>query len=185
MATVGGNLCNASPSADTAQPLLVFGASTLLVSTNGERTVPLEEFFTGPSKTVLQPGELLKELVIPVPAKGSGSAYVRHIPRAAMDISVVGVAVLLTLGAGKRIHEVRIALGAVAPTPIRAHAAERLLEGQLPEDDLFAEAGTAAAEEARPVDDVRASVAYRRHLIRILTQDALRQALANIKEEGE
>lgn len=185
MATVGGNLCNASPSADTAQPLLAFNAVAVLASAHGERAVPLEDFFTGPGTTVLQPGELLKELVIPAPAARTGSAYVRHIPRAAMDISVAGVAAVVALGADMTIWEARLALGAVAPTPIRAHKAERLLIGHPPEGDLFAEAGAAAAEEARPVDDVRASVAYRRHLVNILTQDALSQALANIEQEGK
>jgi carbon-monoxide dehydrogenase medium subunit len=185
MATVGGNLCNASPSADTAQPLLAYNAVAVLASAHGERAVPLEEFFTGPGTTVLQPGELLKELMIRAPAMWTGSAYVRHIPRAAMDISVAGVAAVVTLDGDKTIQEAQLALGAVAPTPIRAHKAERLLKGHPPEDDLFAEAGVVAAEEAQPVDDVRASVAYRHHLVNILTQDALRQALANIKQEGE
>ncbi|MCI0398958.1 MAG: xanthine dehydrogenase family protein subunit M [Chloroflexi bacterium] len=179
MATVGGNLCNASPSADTAPPLLAFNAQAVLVSTKGERAVPLADFFTGPGTTVLQPGELLKELVIPAPAARTGSAYARHIPRAAMDISVVGVAVVVTLDADKTIREARITLGAVAPTSIRAGAAERVLNGRLPEDSLLAEAGSVAAGEARPVDDVRASVAYRRHLVNVLTQDALRQAIDN------
>ena len=185
MATVGGNLCNASPSADTAPPLLAFEAQAVLVSLRGERIIPLKDFFTGPGSTLLQADELLKELVVPAPVVGTGSAYVRHIPRAVMDISVVGVAAAVTLKDDKSIRHARIALGAVAPTPIRAWAAEDLLTGQMPADSLFAEAGQAAAREAKPVDDVRASVAYRRHLVNILTQDALRQAIMNVKYQGE
>jgi CO/xanthine dehydrogenase FAD-binding subunit len=183
MATVGGNLCNASPSADTAPPLLAFEAQAVLISIRGTRTLPLADFFTGPGTTVLQSGELLKEVIIPAPAERTGSAYVRHIPRTAMDISVVGVAVVVTLNADNTIREARIALGAVAPTPIRAHVAERLLTGRQPTDSLLAQAGSAAAQEARPVDDMRASVAYRRHLVNVLTRDSLRQALENIDNE--
>jgi len=185
MATVGGNLCNASPSADTAPPLLAFEARAVLVSARGERVIPLKDFFTGPGSTVLQADELLKEIVVPEPAARTGSAYVRHIPRAAMDISVVGVAATVTLEADNRIQQAHIALGAVAETPIRAWAAEKILSDQIPTDSLFTEAGEEAAREARPVDDVRASAAYRRHLVAILTQDALHQALLNAKYQGD
>ncbi len=185
MATIGGNLCNASPSADTAPPLLAFGARAVLVSTRGERVLPLKDFFTGPGSTVLQADELLKEIVVPEPASRTGSAYVRHIPRAAMDISVVGVAVTVTLTDDNRIQQAHIALGAVAETPIRAWKAEDILTGQVPTDSIFAEAGESAAREARPVDDVRASAAYRRHLVAILTQNAIRQALLNARYQGE
>lgn len=185
MATIGGNLCNASPSADTAPPLLVFQAQAVLVRTWGERVIPLEDFFIGPGSTMLEEGELLKELVVPPPARGTGSAYVRHIPRKAMDISVAGVAAAVTMEQDGIIRQAKIALGAVAPTPIRAWAAEDLLTGQLPADSLLAEAGSAAAGEARPVEDVRASVAYRRHLVNVLTQDALRQAIMNAEYQGE
>jgi len=177
MATLGGNLCNASPSADTAAPLLALDAQAVLVSSRDVRTIPLLDFFTGPGTTVLQPDELLKDIVIPASVGVTGSAYVRHIPRAAMDISVVGVAAAVKLNPDKTIGEARIALGAVAPTPIRAAKAEQLLIDRLPDEAILAEAGSAAAGEARPVDDVRASVAYRRHLVAILTQDALRQAI--------
>jgi carbon-monoxide dehydrogenase medium subunit len=178
MATLGGNLCNASPSADTAPPLLAYNAQAVLVSQSGERTVPLSAFFAGPGLTLLQPGELLKEVLIPPSPAPTGSAYVRHIPRAAMDISVVGVAAVVTLGSDGTILDGRLALGAVAPIPMRAPNAERLLAGRRAEDSLLAEVGRTAAAEAQPVDDVRASAAYRRHLVGILTQEALRQALA-------
>jgi carbon-monoxide dehydrogenase medium subunit len=181
MATVGGNLCNASPSADTAPPLLAFDAQAVLVSTSGERVVPLAGFFVGPGVTVLRQGELLKELIIPGSAAQFGSAYVRHIPRAAMDISVVGVAAAVVLEPDQTIGQARIALGAVAPTPMRALAAESRLAGRQLDDRLLAEAGSAAAGEAQPVDDVRASIAYRRHLVNVLTQEALSRAFENAR----
>jgi CO/xanthine dehydrogenase FAD-binding subunit len=178
MATVGGNLCNASPSADTAPPLLVLNAQAVIAAAGGERTVPLAEFFLGPGRTVLQPGELLKEIVVPQPPVRSGSGYVRHTPRAAMDIAVVGVAAAISLDTEGVITAARLALGAVAPTPMRAAAAEALLPGQRLTGELLAEVGHVAAQEARPIDDLRASAEYRRHLVNVLTQRALGQALA-------
>ncbi len=178
LATVGGNLCNAAPSADTAPPLLVLGAQVVIVGAGGERLMPLEEFFVGPGQTVLQPGELLKELVVPQPRAGSGSCYLRHTPRARMDIAVVGVAAALTLDAGGVISDARIALGAVAPIPMRATQAETRLRGQVLSEERLRQAGLVAAQEARPIDDLRASAEYRRHLVNVLTQRALRGAAA-------
>jgi carbon-monoxide dehydrogenase medium subunit len=183
VATVGGNLCNASPSADTAPPLLVLNAQTVIATAEGERIVPMVEFFRGPGRTVLQPGDLLKEIVVPQPAIHSGSCYLRHTPRAAMDIAIVGVAAALSLNAEGIITEARLALGAVAPTPMRAAAAEALLVGQRLTGELLAEAGHVAAQEARPIDDLRASAEYRRHLVNVLTQRALSQALARAASE--
>ena len=176
MATVGGNLCNAAPSADTAPPLLVLGAQAVIASTRGERTIPLEAFFLGPGQTALQPGELLKAIVVPKPHEGSASFYIRHTPRARMDIAVVSVAAAITLDADGAITDVRLALGAVAPVPMRAIQAEALLRGQRLTDELLREAGAVAAQEAKPIDDLRASAQYRRHLVNILTQRALRGA---------
>ena len=183
VATVGGNLCNAAPSADTAPPLLVLDAQAVIVGSRGERTVPLEAFFLGPGRTVLQPGELLKEIVVPQPAEHSGSFYVRHTPRARTGLAVVGVAAAVTLGSGGTIANVRLALGAVAPVPMRASAAEALLPGHAVTDDLLQEIGATAAQEAAPTDDLRASAEYRHHLVNVLTQRALRGALARAKEE--
>jgi CO/xanthine dehydrogenase FAD-binding subunit len=185
MATVGGNLCNASPSADTAPPLLVLGAQAVLFGPQGERRLAMDNFFSGPGQTALRPGELLKEIAVPAPAASSGSAYVRHIPRGAMDISVVGAAAALTLDETGQIAGARIALGAVAPTPILAPQAAALLIGKMPDEALWREAGSLAAQEADPQDDVRASIAFRRHLVEVLVQEALRAALgraANHKE---
>ncbi|MBN1218953.1 MAG: xanthine dehydrogenase family protein subunit M [Anaerolineae bacterium] len=182
MATVGGNLCNAAPSADTAPPLLVLGAQVVLASAQGERIVPLVKFFVGPGQTVLQPGELLKEIIVPNPPARSGSFYLRQTPRAWMDIAVVGVAASITLAADNTIREVRLALGAVAPTPILVPAVETLLQGQTLTDDLLQEVGTVAAQAAKPIDDLRASAEYRRHLVKALTQRALRGAVARAKK---
>jgi carbon-monoxide dehydrogenase medium subunit len=182
VATVGGNLCHAAPSADTAPPLLVLGAQAVIASTQGERTMPLDDFFLGPGRTALQPGELLKEIIVPQAADHSGSFYVRHTPRARMDLAVVGVAAALTLGADGAIADARLALGAVAPVPLRATAAEALLSGQTLTDELLREVSAAAAQEAEPIDDLRASAEYRRHLVAVLTQRALRGAWARAKE---
>jgi len=182
MATVGGNLCNASPSADTAPPLLALDAQLLIVGMQGERTLPLSAFFIGPGKTALQPGELLKAILLPHPKTYSGSFYYRHTPRARMDIAVVGSAAMLTLDEEGKIAAARIALGAVAPTPIRAFEAETYLIGETPSEKLFAQAASAAMVAAVPIDDLRASADYRRHLVNIFTQKALRQALMRAKE---
>jgi CO/xanthine dehydrogenase FAD-binding subunit len=181
MATVGGNLCNAAPSADTAPPLLVLSAQAVITSTQGERIIPLEEFFLGPGRTALKPGELLKEIVVPSPPDRSGSCYLRQTPRAWMDIAVVGVATAITLAADDTITEARLALGAVAPLPMRATAAEALLPGHILTDDLLQEVGATAAQEAKPIDDLRASAEYRRHLVNVLTQRALRNAWVRAK----
>jgi carbon-monoxide dehydrogenase medium subunit len=183
MATVGGNVCNAAPSADTAPPLLAHEAVAVVAGPQGERELPLEEFWLGPNQTALQPGELLRELRLPAPPANTGGVYVRRTPRKQMDIAVIGVAVLLTLGpstgsgqAGDRIERVRIALGAVAPTPVRARKAEAALEGKAASEALFAEAAQTAASEASPIDDIRGSAEFRRHLVRVTTERCLHEA---------
>jgi carbon-monoxide dehydrogenase medium subunit len=178
MATIGGNLCNASPSADTAPPLLALNAQAVIASSQGERRVPLEAFFLGPGHSSLQPGELLKALIVPRLPQRSGSYYLRHTPRAWMDIAVVGVAAVITLDDAGAITGAGLGLGAVAPVPMRAKAAEALLIGKKPDDALFRAAGKTAADESSPIDDVRSSAEYRRHLVEILTRRALQGALA-------
>jgi carbon-monoxide dehydrogenase medium subunit len=185
MATIGGNICNASPSADTAPPLLALQAQVVLMSLRGTRTIALHEFFVGPGETALQSGELLKEIFVPAPMARAASSYARHIPRQAMDISVVGVAAALVLDQAGQIVDARIALGAVAPIPMLASTAAKRLIGRRPSEELWHEAGRMAAREAKPVDDLRASIAYRRHLVDELTQDALRAALSNITDRQE
>lgn len=177
MATLGGNLCNAAPSADTAPALLALEAHAVIAGPDGRRTLPLEEFFLGPGRTALAPGELLTGIQAPAPPRNTGSAYGRHTPRKRMDIAVVGVAAALTL-AGGRIERARVALGAVAPAPVRARQAEAALEGQPVSDDVFARAAEAAAADAQPISDIRASAAFRRHLVRVMTERMLREAAA-------
>ena len=131
LATVGGNVCNASPAGDLLPALLAFEAQCRIVGPEGERWVPLDQFFKGPGSTVLQQSEILTELRLPPPGRNSGSLFIKHSPRGAMDISAVGVASVVSLrDRGRVCGDVKIALGAVAPTPIRAYSAEALLRGQ-------------------------------------------------------
>ncbi len=181
MATVGGNLCNAAPSADTAPPLLACEAQAVIAGPAGRRSLPLDAFFRGPGRTALAPDELLVELRVPVPPPRTGGVYVRHTPRKQMDIAVVGVGVLLTLAEGERIDRARIALGAVAPTPVRARQAEAALEGQPASDEIFARAAEVAAAEAKPISDTRGSAEFRRHLVRVMTERCLREAAARAR----
>ena len=176
LATVGGNLCNAAPSADMAPPLVALEAEAVIAGPYGERRVPIADFFTGVRKTVLAPNELLVELIVPPPGPHSGGQYLRHTPRRELDIAVVGVASQLTLANG-RCAKARIALASVAPTPVRALAAERALEGQSITPRLIEQAATLAIEAAKPINDQRGSVEFRKHLVRILTRRTLMTAL--------
>jgi CO/xanthine dehydrogenase FAD-binding subunit len=148
------------------------------VGPQGERLLPLEEFWLGPGQTALGHGELLVEFLLPPPPPGSASLYRRHTPRQQMDIAVVGVAVAVAMDDGGRtLKKVRIALGAVAPTPIRARRAEAALEGQEPSPEAIARAAAIAREEARPISDLRGSAAFRRHLVGVMTERLLREAI--------
>jgi carbon-monoxide dehydrogenase medium subunit len=176
-ATLGGNLCNASPAADTAAPLIALSARACITSSRREREVPLEEFFLGPGITCLQPNELLKEIFVPSPAGRSGSSFQRC-TRTAMDIALVNCAVFLSLVPRRGIiGDIRIALGAVAPTPVRAQSAEDFLKGKNPDKDAIEEAADRAVSSASPIDDVRSSASYRREMVRILTRRAIEEAL--------
>lgn len=175
LATVGGNLCNAAPSADVAPPLIAARATAEFAGVHGRRSVPLESFFVGPRRTVLAPGEILLGVRVPdAPARSEGH-YLRHTPRQEMDIAVVGVGSYLTLDDAGCVAA-RIVLGAVAPTPIRAERAERSLVGQPISLGAIETAAGLAAEEARPIDDVRGSADYRRHLVTVLTRRTLTAA---------
>lgn len=168
-ATIGGNLCNAAPSAETAPALLCLDAVLTLAGMKGERSIEIVEFFQGPGMTVLD-GEILTGIRIPpVTRKG---IYIKHSPRIAMDIAVIGAAVAVTLGPGGW-EEVRIALGAVASTPIRVHEAEELLKKKGPTKEAIEEAGRIAREAASPIFDVRASAEYRREMVENLVKRAL------------
>lgn len=179
LATVGGNLCNASPAADTAPPLLALDAAARILSPRGERMLPLSAFFTGPGQTALARDEILAEVLVPLPAPGTVAAYLKHGIRRAMDIAIVGVAVCLRTGPGNppRAEHVRIALGAVAPTPIRAYAAERVLAEKGLGEDAINEAARTASLETRPISDIRSSAEYRTEMVRVLTRRAIRQCL--------
>lgn len=180
MATIGGNVCNAAPSADTAPPLLVYGAEAVIAGPNGRRTLPIAEFFRSPGKTALAQDELLAELRLPAPPAATGAVYQRNTPRKQMDIAVVGVAVALTLS-GDVIEHARVALGAVAPTPLRAAGAEAALEGQPANGETFAKAAEAAAQGCSPITDIRASAEYRRHLVKVMTARLLAEAANRAK----
>lgn len=181
IATIGGNLCNAAPSADTASPLIVLGAGVRLVGPQGERTVSLEKFFTGPGQTVLKPGEILAEIQVPQPPARTGAAYLK-LSRVTVDLALVGVAALITLATTDGVcQDVKIALGAVAPTPMRARKAESVLKGQKVTAALIEKAAQLASEEARPITDVRGSAYYRTEMVKVLTRRALAQALKQAK----
>ncbi len=177
-ASLGGNLCNGSPSADSAPPLIAHEGVAEIVSPQGSRTVPLEDFFTSPGKTKLGPYELLLAVNLPAPRPHAASAFLRFIPRAEMDIAVASVAAHVQLDAAReKILVATIALGAVAPTPVRAIEAEAVLIGQIPSDKLLAAAAAQAMLAAKPIDDVRGSAAYREHLVEVLTVRVLKIAL--------
>ncbi|MBN2058910.1 MAG: xanthine dehydrogenase family protein subunit M [Deltaproteobacteria bacterium] len=176
--TIAGNICNAVPSADSAPALLCLDADLLCEGNAGESVIPITEFFQGPNLTVLKPNEILKEIRIPKSPKGSRGVYLKLSPRSRMDLAVVGVGVLLTKTGGA-FHNVRIGLGAVAPTPVRAVEAEAMLEGSEVNDKLIADAAKRASEEARPIDDHRASAEYRRMMVEVLVRRAINQCLSD------
>jgi CO/xanthine dehydrogenase FAD-binding subunit len=203
VATIGGNICTAAPSADTATPLLVLGAQAKIKSLKEERMVAVEEFFTAPGETILKKGEVVTELVIPKPSPNTGSAYWKHQRRLALDLPILGVSTLLTLDKGtvscsdmlcttspisSILHsmeqdeltckEVRIALGVAAPTPIRAVKAENLLRGKKISDELLEEVAQTAAQEAQPRDTIRGEAWYRKDMIRVLVK---RMAMKSIE----
>jgi aerobic carbon-monoxide dehydrogenase medium subunit len=177
LATLGGNLCNAAPSADMAPPLLALDAEAVIVGPKGERRVPFADFFVGVRRTVLAPDEMLLEIVVPAPGPRSGGHYLRHTPRRELDIAVVGVASQLTLSNGV-CSTARIALAAVAPVPLRARAAEQALEGKAVTPELIERAAELAVGATEPISDQRGSADYRRHLVRVLTRRTLGTALA-------
>ena len=178
LATVGGNICNASPAGDTTPALLAFDAQCRVVGPEGERIVALDQFFAGPGRTVLRPAEILAELRLPPPLPNSGSLYIKHSPRGAMDIATVGVASMISLERrGTVCREVRIALASVAPTPVRARSAEDMLRGQTLSPQLVAAAAQEAQARITPIDDVRGSATYRKSIVEALTQRTLERAI--------
>lgn len=176
LATLGGNLCNAAPSADMAPPLLALDAEAVIAGPSGQRRVSMASFFLGVRRTVLAPGELLLEIVVPAQGAHSGGNYLRHTPRRELDIAVVGVASQVTL-AGGTCTTARIALAAVAPVPLRATDAEQALVGQPLTPQQIERAAELASGAARPIDDHRGSIEFRNHLVRVLTRRTLTTAL--------
>ncbi|MCE2487128.1 MAG: xanthine dehydrogenase family protein subunit M [Desulfurellaceae bacterium] len=177
-AALGGNICNAAPSADAVPPVLSYAGRLLLAGPNGQRELAAETFFTGPGQTVLARGEVLVAIQLPPPPANSGAAYLRFIPREEMDIAVAGVGSFVQLSAdGQRCQQARISLASVAPTPVRADEAEAFVAGKPLDAATIAEAGELAARAARPISDVRGSAAYRRELVKVLTRRTLQTAL--------
>jgi len=174
-ATITGNICNAVSSADSAPPLLALGAEVVCASGKGERTIKIEDFFTGPGKTVLQPDELVKEITLPPPTEGSGSVYLKLAPRGRMDLAWVGVAVAVEI-IEDSFGEIGIGLGAVAPTPLRATKAEAALRGAKISQKNIDKAAAIASSEASPRENsFRAGGEYRHMMVDVLVKRALTQ----------
>jgi carbon-monoxide dehydrogenase medium subunit len=182
IATIGGNLCNASPAAETAPVLNTLSARVKILSKGQERIVPLEEFFLGPGKSVLRSNEILTEIQIPDPPPNSTSVYIKHGKRLS-DIAIVGVALSITMN-GNTCSDAKIALTSAAPTPMRVPKAETLMIGQELNEKLIQEVGETVSEESRPIDDLRAYAAYRREKAGQLAKEAIRQGIQQIKLGG-
>ncbi len=180
-AALGGNFCNAAPSADAVPPVLSYGGKVIVAGPTGRRELAAEDFFVGPGQTVLGKGELLIEIVIPTPPPRSGAAYLRFIPREEMDIAVAGVGSFVQLSADRtRCEQARITLAAVAPTPMRAREAEEFLAGKTLDAATLTQVGELAARAAKPISDVRGSAAYRIELVKVLTRRTLQKALERV-----
>jgi CO/xanthine dehydrogenase FAD-binding subunit len=183
VATVAGNLCNASPSADMAPALIGCSAKANIIGPDGERSVLLEDFFTGPGTTVLKKGEILKQIEVPPLMKGTGGTYIKHAIRGGVDLAIVGVAVVLNLeSSGGVCKDVKIVLGAVAPTPIRAKRAEEVLKGKKITQAEIDEASRLASGCCQPISDVRASAEYRCEMVHVITRYAIKAAINAVKQ---
>ncbi|MBW1799917.1 MAG: xanthine dehydrogenase family protein subunit M [Deltaproteobacteria bacterium] len=174
--TVGGNLCNAAPSADTAPALIGLGASVKIFGPEGKREVFLEDFFTGSGTTILRRGELLAEIRVPPMSRGMKGVYLKHSIKGTADLAVVGVAAIAT-PEGNQCKDMNIILGAVAPTPMRARKSEAAIKGREIDSSLIDAVARMAAEESRPIRDVRASAEYRKEMVKVFTGYALKSVL--------
>jgi aerobic carbon-monoxide dehydrogenase medium subunit len=184
MATVGGGLAHADPNQDPPPTLIALGATVKVTSADGSRVIPLDEFFTDYYETVLKPDEIVTEVFVPKMAPNSAGAYLKFLPRTADDYATVSAAAVLTLDkTGKTINDVRIALGSVGVTPIRATAAEAVLRGQPVKAEAFAEAGEKAKEAVDPVSDFRGSAAYKKEMAAVFVRRALEKALATLRQQ--
>jgi len=186
MATVGGNLCSAVPSADLPPPMLVLDAQVKVTGRNGDRTLALEQFFTGPKTTILTAGEILTEIQVTIPPPSTGTSFLKLGRRQVLTLAIVNVAALVSLSEdGRTVENVRIALGAVAPTPLRARQAESILEGQELSETLIEEAASIAATEIAPISDLRATAEYRRDVSRVLVRRALLEAWRRAEKDRD
>jgi carbon-monoxide dehydrogenase medium subunit len=180
-ATIGGNLCNASPSAEMAPCLMVLNAKARIVGNGTERDVLLRNFFIGPGTTVLSSHEILLDIRIPNIGRRTGCKYIKHSIRSAMDLAIASVAVALILDErNQRCKEIRIVLGGVAPFPMWARETENRLRGQIIDECFFEEASRLVSEEIRPIADFRASAEYRKEIVKVITEKAIRQAMDSI-----
>ena len=186
VATIGGNLCNAAPSADTAGPLFILDAVLVLKSSSQERKVPIHDFFVGPSETVKERDEILTEIIVPGHMGSYGSAYYKHARRKAMNLPIIGVAVGLSLREEGIIDDARIALTVAAPTPIRVFEAEDFLRGKPLTDDIFKEAGLIASspECCSPRDSMRCEGWYREDMVRVLIPRVAKEAASDAKKKS-
>lgn len=182
-ATLGGNLCNAAPSGDSIPAMIVLGATCTIAGPQGTRTMPVAVFCTAPGQNALARGEMLVSIHLPPPRPNAGAAYLRFTPRHEMDIAVAGAGAWVALNQSK-IADARIALSAVAPTPLLVDAAGAALIGRAPSEDALADAARLAQGAARPITDMRGTAAQRSHLVGVLVVRALRRAVARAKGEN-
>jgi carbon-monoxide dehydrogenase medium subunit len=180
--TLGGNICNASPCADTVPALIGLGAGLKIVGSSGERVVPLEAFFTGPGLTLLQGNELLAEVQVPLPPSGTQTAYIKHKIRDSIDLAIVNVAAVILIDDGV-CRDVKLVVGSAGPTVFRAREAEHVLKGNTLDDERIGRAAVLAAKESKPITDSRGSAEYRRDMIEVLTGRAIRQAGSFVKAD--
>jgi len=185
VATVGGGLAHADPNQDPPPSLIALGATVKVTSANGSRVIPLDEFFKDYYETVLNPDEVITEVFVPKVAPNTGAAYIKFLPRTADDYATVSAAAVLTLDKTKKtIADVRIALGSVGVTPIRATEAEAVLRGQPLKAEAFAEAGEKAKGAVDPLSDFRGSAAYKKDMAAVFVRRALEKALADIRQQA-
>lgn len=181
-ASLGGNLCNSGPAADSIPSMIALGATAHIVGPNGERTVPVENFCTAPGRNVLETGEILVKITFPPPQPNSGARFLRFIPRNEMDIAVVNVATSLQFE-GDTVVAARVGMGAVAPTPLFVTTAGEALVGKPLTDETIAAAANASREMATPIDDMRGSIRQRKHLAYVLTERTIRDAARRARGE--
>ena len=180
MATIGGNICSAVPSADSPPPLLALAASLVITGPTGERTIDIANFFLDAKKNALNRGELVVEIQLPTLPARTAATFIKKGRLAAADLAVVNGAISLTRTTGGLCDDVRIALGAVAPIPLRARKAEAMLRGKKPNEDLLRKVADCAASEIKPISDVRSSAEYRRALSRVLVERMLMDVVASV-----